>query len=131
MRITTTTTVADRVATAVRAQLTGVEGPEGNLYPFLNGRERGWFLSFWTWAANDTAWAFAEARGSGRIVVYVVQGWNMYDPTPDRMWRTCAYFDTPAAAAQHIATLAREEIAQHRDARARESQLAEAIAATN
>ena len=59
---------------------------------------------------------------TGTLLVVEYQGTLTPILSPDQF--------TPAAA-QHIATLAREEIAQHRDARARESQLAEAIAATN
>jgi len=100
MKIVRTTQAADAVATALRKALTRTSGPEGSLYPYFNGRERGWTV----WFGTDCAWTFSEARGSDDIVVYERPDWGCFmDTLTDTEYDAKRFFSTPVTAAKWIA----------------------------
>ncbi len=79
MRVRRTMAVADKVARRVGALLRGTRRDHYSqdiyLYPYLNGRERGYALQ----ADHDIpTFLFAECRGSDSIVVYEDPKWNVF-----------------------------------------------------
>lgn len=79
MRVRRTMAVADKVARRVGALLRGFKrdhySQEIYLYPYLNGRERGYALQI----ENDLpTFIFSESRGSDDIVVYEDPDWSVF-----------------------------------------------------
>ena len=79
MRVRRTMTVADKVARRVGALLRGFKRDHYSqdiyLYPYLNGRERGYALQV---DHGIPTFLFAESRGSDDIVVYEDPEWNVF-----------------------------------------------------
>ena len=79
MRVRRTMAVADKVARRVGALLRGIRRDHYSqdiyLYPYLNGRERGYALQA---DLDIPTFLFAESRGSDDIVVYEDLKWSVF-----------------------------------------------------
>jgi hypothetical protein len=87
-------TVADKVARHISRLLKGFKrdhySQEAYLYPYMNGRERGYILS----VENDIpVFIFSESRGSDNVVVYEDSDWSVWiGNLTDAGWDTRKYF---------------------------------------
>ncbi len=96
MNIHTTTRMADEVLTHLRRNLRSFQWEDGRntlyIYPYLNGRERGWTLSI---HIDLPVLTFSENRNSDDVVVYEDAEWSVWTPSlHDEAWENRRYFNT-------------------------------------
>ena len=107
MKVRRTMAVADKVARRVGALMHEIKrdhySQEAYLYPYLNGRERGYALD----VENDLpTFLFAESRGSDDIVVYEDPDWFVFGSgiPSEESYKNSKHFryDQTEKAAQYI-----------------------------